>query len=492
MMKSPIKAILIREVNNMANILDEIVANRRVEINALKKAKPLESFIGELKPTIKDMYSALRRTDDNPEAGFILECKKASPSKGLIRPDFDVKAICQTYDKYAAAISVLTDEKYFQGNFDYLKLVTETVSCPVLNKDFFIDTYQVYLARYYGADAILLMLSVLSDEEYIELASIAEQYNLAILTEISTKDEHDRAIKLNAKMIGINNRNLRDLSTDISRTFDFAPTLPDDRIIISESGIYNNAQVRELAPAVDGFLVGSSLMAMDNNVYNDIDLACRKLIFGNNKVCGLTAPEYAVAAAESGARFGGLIFAEKSPRCVTKEQALSIVNTLPHLEYVGVFVNQPLTNNEGTGVIDLVKSLTLSAVQLHGNEDYAYIEELKLQLSLNNCDNCEIWQASSVLENVPLLSLQVTHHVLDGKSPGSGQSFDWQVLANCEQELSNSFLAGGLNSDNINLALTQLTNLDLFGLDLNSGVETSPGIKSSEKLNQVFAQIRNY
>ena len=210
----------------MANILEKITANRRIEIEALKKAKPLASFIDELTPTNKDMYAALRRTKDKPDAGFILECKKASPSKGLIRPDFDVKAICQTYDKYAAAISVLTDKKYFQGDFDYLKLVSETVSCPILNKDFFVDTYQVYLARYYGADAILLMLSVLSDDEYLALANVAEQYNLAVLTEISTTDERDRAIKLNAKMIGINNRNLRDLSTDISRTFELAPTLP--------------------------------------------------------------------------------------------------------------------------------------------------------------------------------------------------------------------------------------------------------------------------
>jgi len=481
------KKVLMRKISNMANILEQITANRRIEIDALKKIKPLASFIDELTPSNKDMYAALRRTKDKPEAGFILECKKASPSKGLIRPDFDVKAICQTYDKYAAAISVLTDKKYFQGDFEYLKLVTETVSCPVLNKDFFIDSYQVYLARYYGADAILLMLSVLSDEQYLELAAIAEQYNLAVLTEISNEEERDRAIKLNAKMIGINNRNLRDLSTDIARTFEFAPTLPDDRIIISESGIYANAQVRELAPAVDGFLVGSSLMAMDSNRYSDIDLACRKLIFGNNKVCGLTAPEYAIAAAESGARYGGLIFAEKSPRAITKEQALEIINTQSYLDYVGVFVNHPVTE-----IIDLVKSLNLTAVQLHGSEDEAYIKALKTQLTENNCASCEVWQAKSVLANVPTLSAHVAHHVLDGKSPGSGQPFDWQILSTSEQDLSTSFLAGGLNSDNIQLALKQLTQLDLFGLDLNSGVESSPGIKSSEKLAQVFAHIRNY
>ena len=471
----------------MANILEKIVSDKRIEIDALKLAKPLASFIEQLVPTTKDMYAALTRTEDKPYAGFILECKKASPSKGLIRPDFDVKAICKTYDKYAAAISVLTDEKYFQGTFDYLKTVTETVKCPVLNKDFFIDSYQVYLARYYGADAILLMLSVLSDEEYLELANVAKQYNLAVLTEISNEEERDRAINLDAKMIGINNRDLRDLSTDIAKTFDFAPTLPDDRIIISESGIYTNAQVRELAPAVDGFLVGSSLMAPDNNPYQDIDLACRKLIFGNNKVCGLTEAIYANAAANAGARFGGLIFAEKSPRSVNKEQALSIIQAEQKLEYVGVFVNQ--NRND---IIDLVKTLKLTAVQLHGSEDEQYINALTAELAQNDCSFCQVWQASPVLEQVPLLSNCVKQHVLDGQSPGSGKAFDWQVLDASEQDLSTSFLAGGLNNDNINEALARLTHLDLFGLDLNSGVETSPGIKSSGKLAQVFSQIRNY
>lgn len=471
------------------NILEKIVDDKRIEIDALKLVKPLASFINTLTPTKKDMYAALTRTAEKPYAGFILECKKASPSKGLIRPDFNVKTICQTYDKYAAAISVLTDEKYFQGNFDYLKTVTETVSCPVLNKDFFIDTYQVHLARHYGADAILLMLSVLSDEEYLELAAVAQSYNLSILTEISTEQERDRAVALKAKMIGINNRNLRDLSTDITRTFDFAPTLPDDCIIISESGIYSNAQVRELAPAVDGFLVGSSLMAPDNNPYQDIDLACRKLIFGNHKVCGLTSAKDADFAANAGARFGGLIFAEKSPRCITAKQAQAIVTeTKARLEYVGVFVN-----HKRTEIVDLVKQLSLSAVQLHGDEDNAYIEALHTQLTENNCGHCQIWQASSVSNAMPDLSeitSIVKHHVLDGKNPGSGQAFDWRMLTDSQQDLTSCLLAGGLNNENINAALSQLSDLDLFGLDINSGVETKPGIKSQDKLQQIFAQIR--
>lgn len=458
----------------MANILEKIVADKRIVIDEMKKSFPLESFIKTLVPTTKDMYAAL--SEDN--AGFILECKKASPSKGLIRPDFDVKAICQIYDKYAAAISVLTDEKYFQGKYEYLKTVTETVSCPVLNKDFFFDTYQVYLARYYGADAILLMLSVLSDKQYKELAAVAQQYSLAILTEISNPEEMQRAIDLNAKLIGINNRDLRDLSTDIARTFDYAPYLPEDRLVISESGIYTNAQVRELAPAVDGFLVGSSVMAED-----DIDLACRKLVYGNNKICGLTNAEAANTAKNSGAIYGGLIFAKKSPRCVSIEQAKNIVEEEQSLNYVGVFVNHAKQQ-----VADYASQLNLHAVQLHGGESEEYINELIPLLP----ENCQIWQAVPVIENVPPLSKQAQHYVLDGKTAGSGQVYDWQVLSQSEQDLSASFLAGGLSADNITDAIQTLNSQELYGLDLNSGVESSPGVKSAEKINQVFALIRQY
>lgn len=466
----------------MANTLEKIVEDKRIRVEELKNELPLASFIDTLAPTKKDMYAALTRTAETPHAGFILECKKASPSKGLIRADFDVKSIAQTYDKYAAAISVLTDEKYFQGTFEYLEIVTNTVKCPVLNKDFFIDTYQVHLARYYGADAILLMLSVLSDDEYRELETVANQYNLAILTEISNEEERERAVTLGAKLIGINNRNLRDLSTDIARTFDLAPTIPNDRIVLSESGIYTNAQVRQLAPAVDGFLVGSSVMAKP-----DIDLACRELIFGNNKVCGLTTTKAATAAKESGAIYGGLIFAEKSPRFISKEKAKEIVESEASLNYVGVFVN-----HEQSEIVTLANDLPLNAIQLHGNEDQSYINDLKDKLDNTAAKHCKIWKAKAVENSVPSLELAVDNYVLDGKKAGSGEAFGWRALAQTEQDLSTCFLAGGIGAENITAAVNQLTEQDLYGLDLNSGVEESPGVKSREKLTKVFTQIRNY
>jgi len=470
---------VLENIKQLPNVLAKIVEDTHSRVESLKQSMPLASFIDDLTPSTRCLYESLGQED----AGFILECKKASPSKGLIRSDFNVAEIAAIYDKYAAGISVLTDEKYFQGSYDYLKTVTEIVSCPVLNKDFFIDTYQVHLARHYGADAILLMLSVLNDDEYKALERVAKSYELSILTEVSNQAELDRAIALNAQLIGINNRDLRDLSTDTSRTFDFAPHIPDDRLVISESGIYTNAQVRDLAPAVDGFLVGSSVMAQD-----DIGLACRKLIFGHHKICGLSEPEHAISAATAGAVYGGLIFAEQSPRFVNPEQALAVVNAVAEnnalsLNFVGVFVNHKITE-----IVERVNTLNLHAVQLHGDEDESYISRLKSKLPRQ----IEIWKAKAVGTQVPALSLDVNHYVLDGKSAGSGQAFRWQMLSESEQDLSTSFLAGGIANTNINDALSTISQQDMFGLDINSGVESSRGKKSSAKINDIFAQIRHY
>ncbi|VFS53419.1 Tryptophan biosynthesis protein TrpCF [Moellerella wisconsensis] len=179
-------------------ILHTIVNDKRQALIARKALQPLSSFIDAVVPAKRNFYQAL----EAKHPVFILECKKASPSKGLIRADFDPATIAKTYQPYAAAISVLTDEKYFQGDFTYLQQVSDAVHQPVLCKDFFIDEYQIYLARYHQADAILLMLSVLDDEQYIALAAVAHQLNMGVLTEVISDEEVARAIKLNARVVG--------------------------------------------------------------------------------------------------------------------------------------------------------------------------------------------------------------------------------------------------------------------------------------------------
>ena len=262
---------------NMASIsqtiLGKIVAAKQEWVAARKESQPLASFQDALTPSDRDFEGDLRQGSTR----FILECKKASPSKGLIRNDFSPEAIADIYGHYATAISVLTDEKFFQGDFAFLPRVRGRVQQPVLCKDFMIDPYQVYLARHYQADAILLMLSVLTDEGYRALFNVAKELGLGVLTEVSNEEELTRAIDLGAPVIGINNRDLRDLSVDLARTRQLAARIPGDRVVISESGINHRAQVAALRHHAKGFLVGSSLMAEP-----DLEAAVRKLVLGQN------------------------------------------------------------------------------------------------------------------------------------------------------------------------------------------------------------------
>ena len=457
-------------------VLGKIIADKQLWVDARKEAQPLASFIDQLTPSDRDFAAALA----TERTGFILECKKASPSKGLIRNDFDPAAIARVYDRYAAAISVLTDEKYFQGSFDFLPLVRAQVSVPVLCKDFVIDPYQIYLARHYQADAVLLMLSVLTDRAYSELAAVATSQQMGILTEVSNEEELERAIALGAKVVGINNRNLRDLTIDLNRTKQLAPRLPGDRIVICESGIYSHAQVKDLSAFANGFLVGSSLMAQD-----DVDLACRQLILGQNKVCGLTSPEAAQAAYQVGAVHGGLIFVSKSPRCVDIPQAKTVMAAAP-LRYVGVFQNAELDT-----VLQTVHQLGLAAVQLHGQEDSAYIATLRSALP----EGCQIWKAVAIGDQLPRHALQELANQVDRilldtqvgqQSGGTGQAFDWTLLD--ELDKIQLMLAGGINPDNAQSA----SRVGCLGLDLNSGVESAPGIKDADKLQRAFTALRAY
>ncbi|EMA3639804.1 bifunctional indole-3-glycerol-phosphate synthase TrpC/phosphoribosylanthranilate isomerase TrpF [Providencia stuartii] len=449
-----------------ATVLQKIVDDKLIYLEERKQQQPLDSFIDKVLPSSRRFYEALSAK----RPVFILECKKASPSKGLIREDFDPAVIANIYAPYASAISVLTDEKYFQGNMAYLTTVSRTVKQPVLCKDFIVDPYQIYLARYYQGDAILLMLSVVSDEQYIALAEVAHQLNMGVLTEVSNEEELERAIKLKARVVGINNRDLRDLSIDLNRTRELAPRLPEGTIIISESGIHRHQHIQSLSQFANGFLIGSALMEQA-----DLNKGLQKLLIGEHKVCGLTRSQDAQAALAAGATYGGLIFAENSPRKVTLSQARQIIHAAPLL-YVGVFRDQ-----SADFVAHMVEQLALSAVQLHGHEDADYVKNLRNHLP----EHCEIWKAVNMsqpdfsqFDGQPIDLL-----LLDNGRGGSGQTFDWNKIPNSSQ--FRVMVAGGLNADNCRQAATLLCN----GLDFNSGVETEPGIKSEKKLNQVFSSL---
>lgn len=449
-------------------VLHKIVQDKAVWVAARKAQQPLATFQDKVEPAARSFYAALQGS----RTAFILECKKASPSKGVIREDFDPAAIAAVYRHHASAVSVLTDEKYFHGSFDFLPIVSAALTQPVLCKDFIIDPYQIYLARYYQADAILLMLSVLDDEQYRALAAVAHSLKMGVLTEVSNEAELERAIALEAKVVGINNRDLRDLSIDLERTRQLAPRLSHGVTVISESGIHSYAQVRELSHYANGFLIGSALMGE-----NDLNLAVRRVLLGDNKVCGLTRAEDARAAHEAGAIYGGLIFAAGSPRQITLEQAQSVVAAAP-LNYVGV-----VRNAEISDVVTLAETLALTAVQLHGDEDPAYVAALRAALPAQ----VEIWKALSIDSALPARDWpHVDRYIFDNARGGSGQRFDWSLLQG--QDLSNVMLAGGLSAANC----VEAARLGCAGLDFNSGVESAPGIKDGSKLAAVFRSLRAY
>jgi len=193
---------------------------------------------------------------------LIAEVKKASPSRGLIRPDFDPVAIARTYESAGAStISVLTDEQYFQGRLEYLAAIRAAVNLPLLRKDFIIDAYQVFESRAAQADGILLIVAALSRGQLSEFLGLADELGMASLVEVHTAEELDAALQVGARIVGVNNRDLRTFETKLETTLELASSVPADRVLVSESGILTRADVERLMEAgVDAILVGESLM----------------------------------------------------------------------------------------------------------------------------------------------------------------------------------------------------------------------------------------
>ena len=255
--REPVEARLIAT----GTVLDSIVQARRERIDELR-ARFGHLRAEDLERSQRSFAAALRTRSGqgrSPQPALIMECKAASPSRGTIRSDYDPASLAAQYAPYAAAVSVLTEPDRFNGSFDDLAAVREVVHVPVLCKDFIVDEVQVLAARSLGADAVLLMLSVVPDDVYRELAELAHSLGMEVLTEVSTPQEMYRASALGAEVIGINNRDLRTLETDLARTEEMAPLAPAGVVLVGESGVGAAEDVRRLSGLVDALLVGSSL-----------------------------------------------------------------------------------------------------------------------------------------------------------------------------------------------------------------------------------------
>ena len=451
-------------------VLGEIVARKRRDVAARLRGRDLVDLRAAAEPTHRSLRAALAK----PGARFIMEVKRASPSQGALRQGVDPAAIARAYRGAADAVSVLTDAPYFGGSLEDLSAVRGVLDGPILAKDFVVDLRQVPEARIAGADAVLVMLSVLDDAEARAVMEEARRLGMDVLVEAHDDAEVRRAVALEAPIVGINNRDLKTLTIDLATTERLAHLVPEGVVLVAESGIETRADVARLAPHADAFLVGSSLMRAA-----DPAVAARALAFGRVKVCGLTDAADARLAADAGAAFAGLIMVPGTPRALSVAQAEAVAEGLA-IPKVGVFRNaKPLE------VAQAAQALGLAAVQLHGEEDAAYIRGLRALLP----EGVEIWAAAAVGESLAEPRAGADRTVFDtavnGRSGGTGTAFDWSRLAG-QPELAEGLLAGGLRPDNAAAA----ARVGAWALDVSSGVEAAPGRKDPAKLAAFFDALR--
>ena len=237
-------------------MLKQIIENKRKEVEINKKNNPLSSFKNELVDSNRDFKKALSKNKLN----LIAEFKRKSPSKNIINNNLKINEIIKIYNKHADAISILTDENFFNGKLEDMKTTSSMTKLPILRKDFIIDEYQIYEARFYGADALLLIASILSLDEINNFINTAKSMNMNCLVEVHNEEELSKVLNSKAEIIGINNRNLGTLEIDLNTTLRLMNKIPSDKIVVSESGIKGNEYVQKIKNKVNAILVGSQFM----------------------------------------------------------------------------------------------------------------------------------------------------------------------------------------------------------------------------------------
>ncbi len=469
--------------------LDRIVTRTLEDLAQRKQDRPLEEIrhlaIQQSPP--RDLLEAFAQRS---RVNLIAEVKRASPSKGMLAPHLDPVETARIYEANgAAAISVLTEPHFFLGSPTYLTEIKNSVSVPVLRKDFIVDEYQVYEARAWGADAILLICAILDDTQLRHLLHVAHDLRMRCLVEVHNTDEARRAVDAGAVIIGVNSRDLVTFQMNPSLIRDLRPLIPANRVVIAESGIHTAADARRLARYdVQAMLVGESLV-----VSADIPAHMRALLSGANegvqvKICGLRTPEQINAAIEAGADLLGLVFHEASHRALTPDEARGIVEASqlsqyardgrPTPELVGLFVNK-----DAEYVNEVAQTVGLTMVQLHGTESPEFCRQMTRPVikALHLHDQRD-------LEQIDRYRPVTWRLLLDTPSStwgGTGQTHDWE-LARLAAQQAPIFLAGGLTPENVADAIRQV---HPRGVDVSSGVETNKQ-KDIAKIRAFIAQAR--
>lgn len=482
-------------------ILDKIIEATKIRVAQEKQVESPESVKAAALALPSDtgfpFEAALRQQDFN----FICEVKKASPSKGIIAEHFPYLEIAKEYEVAgAAAISVLTEPDFFKGDKKYLQEIASTVKIPVLRKDFIIDEYQIYQAKVWGASAILLICACLDVPTLTKFRELADSLGLSSLVEAHDEHEVQMAIDCGACIIGVNNRNLKDFTVDVQNSVRLRNLVQDDVIFVSESGLETPEDIQVLRDNNIGVaLMGETFMRSHNKIEKLAYLYGSTYYIPKVKMCGISKVETIPAVVEAQPDYMGLVFAP-SKRQVTVDQAKILVSEL-HKQYanrynrdviqwsndvvqefiktVGIFVNETLEN-----LVTIATEVNLDAVQLHGDEDEAFIQSLKERT------NVEVWKAVQIRSaadaeawidsSADMLLFDAYHKDERG---GTGEVFDWSCLDEFERPF---MLAGGIDSTNVARAIRTVRS---YGIDISSGIETD-GVKDNEKITAFTKLVR--
>ena len=476
-------------------ILDKIIEATKIRVAQEKEVETPEAVKAAALALPSDtgfpFEAALRQQDFN----FICEVKKASPSKGIIAEHFPYLDIAKEYEVAgAAAISVLTEPDFFKGDKKYLQEIASTVKIPVLRKDFIIDEYQIYQAKVWGASAILLICACLDVPTLTKFRELADSLGLSSLVEAHDEKEVQMAIDCGARIIGVNNRNLKDFTVDVQNSVRLRNLVQDDVIFVSESGLETPEDIQVLRDNNIGVaLMGETFMRSPNKVEKLAYLYGPTYYTPKVKMCGISKVETIPAVVEAKPDYMGLVFAP-SKRQVTVDQAKILVEELHRgyakkygsdtehdkndtIKTVGVFVNETVDN-----LVTIANEANLDAVQLHGDEDEAFIQSLKERT------NVEVWKAIQIRtaadtekwidSSADMLLFDAYHKDERG---GTGEVFDWSSLDAFERPF---MLAGGIDSTNVARAIRTVRP---YGIDTSSGIETN-GVKDDEKIT-AFTKI---
>ena len=476
-------------------ILDTIVEATKIRVAKEKQVESPEAVKAAALALPSDtgfpFEAALRQQDFN----FICEVKKASPSKGIIAEHFLYLDIAKEYEVAgAAAISVLTEPDFFKGDKKYLQEIASTVKIPVLRKDFIIDEYQIYQAKVWGASAILLICACLDVPTLTKFRELADSLGLSSLVEAHDENEVQMAIDCGARIIGVNNRNLKDFTVDVQNSVRLRNLVQDDVIFVSESGLETPEDIQVLRDNNIGVaLMGETFMRSPNKVEKLAYLYGPTYYTPKVKMCGISKVETIPAIVDAKPDYMGLVFAP-SKRQVTVDQAKTLVEELHRgyaqkygsdtehdkndtIKTVGVFVNETVDN-----LVTIANEANLDAVQLHGDEDETFIQSLKERT------NVEVWKAIQIRtaadtekwidSSADMLLFDAYHKDERG---GTGEVFDWSSLDAFERPF---MLAGGIDSTNVARAIRTVRP---YGIDISSGIETN-GMKDDKKIT-AFTKI---